>query len=144
MKDFGGGIGFNKQSAADKEYSRGVLQKALNKTFSPEFLNRVDDIITFDQLDKTSIEKIIDIELKGFYKRMFELGYTIELSQDAKDFLADKGYDVQFGARPLKRAIQNYVEDEIAELILSGKVKEGAKIIFEVNKESDKLKAVTE
>jgi len=142
LKDFGGGIGFNKQSAANREYSRSVLQKALNKTFSPEFLNRVDDIITFDQLDKSSIEKIIDIELKGFYKRMAELGYTIELTQEAKDFLADKGYDVQFGARPLKRAIQNYVEDEIAELILSGAAKEGSTISFEVDKEKDKLKAV--
>lgn len=142
LKDFGGGIGFNKQSAANKEFSRGVLQKALNKSFSPEFLNRVDDIITFDQLDKSSIEKIIDIELKGFYKRMSELGYTIELSQEAKDFLTDKGYDVQFGARPLKRAIQNYVEDEIAELILSGGVVENGTITFEVDKEKDKLKAI--
>ena len=142
LKDFGGGIGFNKNDAANKEFSRSVLQKALNKTFSPEFLNRVDDIITFDQLDKTSIEKIIDIELKGFNKRMTELGYIIDLSQEAKDFLADKGYDVQFGARPLKRAIQNYVEDEIAELILSGGVKEGGTISFEVDKENDKLKAI--
>ena len=142
LKDFGGGIGFNKNDAANKEFSRSVLQKALNKTFSPEFLNRVDDIITFDQLDKTSIEKIIDIELKGFNKRMTELGYIIDLSKEAKDFLADKGYDVQFGARPLKRAIQNYVEDEIAELILSGGVKEGGTISFEVDKENDKLKAI--
>ncbi|MFV0538352.1 MAG: ATP-dependent Clp protease ATP-binding subunit [Dysgonomonas sp.] len=142
LKDFGGGIGFNKHDTANKEYSRSVLQKALNKTFSPEFLNRVDDIITFDQLDKTSIEKIIDIELKGFNKRMVELGYIIDLSQEAKDFLADKGYDVQFGARPLKRAIQNYVEDEIAELILSGGVKEGGTISFEIDKERDKLKAI--
>ncbi|MDU1889749.1 MAG: ATP-dependent Clp protease ATP-binding subunit [Dysgonomonas sp.] len=143
LKDFGVGIGFNKKDAANREHSRGVLQKALNKTFSPEFLNRLDDIITFDQLDKTSIETIINIELKGFYKRMTELGYTIELSQEAKDFLADKGYDVQFGARPLKRAIQNYVEDEIAELILSGAAKEGSTISFELDKENDKLKAVT-
>lgn len=142
LKDFGGGIGFNKQSAANKEFSRSVLQKALNKSFSPEFLNRVDDIITFDQLDKSSIEKIIDIELKGFYKRMSELGYTIELSQEAKDFLTDKGYDVQFGARPLKRAIQNYVEDEIAELILSGGVAENGTITFEMDKEKEKLKAI--
>ncbi|NDV79525.1 ATP-dependent Clp protease ATP-binding subunit [Dysgonomonas sp. 511] len=142
LKDFGGGVGFKRESAANREYSRSVLQKALNKTFSPEFLNRVDDIITFDQLDKASIEKIIGIELKGFYKRMEELGYTIELAQEAKDFLADKGYDVQFGARPLKRAIQNYVEDEIAELILSGAVKPGGAITFEVDKENDKLKAI--
>jgi ATP-dependent Clp protease ATP-binding subunit ClpC len=144
LKDFGGGIGFNKQSVADREYSRSVLQKALNKAFSPEFLNRVDDIITFDQLDKTSIQKIIDIELKGFYKRMAELGYTIEMSQEVKNFLADKGYDVQFGARPLKRAIQNYVEDEISELILSGVAKEGSVISFEIDKENDKLKAMAQ
>ncbi|WP_165040575.1 ATP-dependent Clp protease ATP-binding subunit [Dysgonomonas sp. ZJ709] len=139
LKDFGGGIGFNKMSTADKEYSRSVLQKALNKTFSPEFLNRVDDIVTFDQLDKTSIDKIIDIELRTFYKRMDELNYKIEISQEVKDFLSDKGYDVQFGARPLKRAIQNYVEDEIAELILSGIVKEGGTITFAIDKEKDRL-----
>lgn len=143
LKDFGGGIGFNKNSVANREYSRSVLQKALNKLFSPEFLNRVDDIITFDQLEKDSIEKIIDIELKGFYKRMTELGYAIVINQEAKDFLAEKGYDIQFGARPLKRAIQNYVEDEIAELILSGAAKEGDTITFEVDKENSKLKAVT-
>lgn len=141
LKDFGRGIGFNVESSIDKEYSRGVLQKALNKTFSPEFLNRVDDIIIFDQLEKDSIEKIIAIELKSFYKRIEELGYRVEMSQKAIDFLADKGYDVQFGARPLKRAIQNYVEDEISELILSGEVSEGATIIFDIDKENDKLKA---
>lgn len=142
LKDFGGGIGFNKYSVANREYSRSVLQKALNKTFSPEFLNRVDDIITFDQLDKVSIGKIIEIELKSFYKRMSELGYTIELNQEVKDFIADKGYDVQFGARPLKRAIQSYVEDEIAELILSATVKENSIITFEIDKEKEKLKAI--
>ncbi|NDV68409.1 ATP-dependent Clp protease ATP-binding subunit [Dysgonomonas sp. 25] len=141
LKDFGRGIGFNTESATGKEYSRGVLQKALNKTFSPEFLNRVDDIIIFDQLEKDSIEKIIDIELKNFHKRIEELGYKIKLSAKAKDFLADKGYDIQFGARPLRRAIQNYVEDEISELILSGTVEQGATITFEVDKENDKLKA---
>lgn len=144
LKDFGKGIGFSVESGISKEYSRGVLQKALNKTFSPEFLNRVDDIITFDQLSKESIEKIIDIELASFNKRMAELGYTVELSQEAKDFLADKGYDVQFGARPLKRAIQTYIEDELAESILSGAIKEGSVLHFEVDKENDKLKVVTE
>lgn len=139
LKDFGRGIGFSSQNSIGKEYSRGVLQKALNKTFSPEFLNRVDDIITFDQLEKESIVKIIDIELRSFDKRMAELGYTIELDQESKDFLADKGYDIQFGARPLKRAIQNYVEDEIAELVLSGTAKEGSTIGFKVDKENQKL-----
>lgn len=142
LKDFGRGVGFNLPSESNKEFSRSVLQKALNKTFSPEFLNRVDDIITFDQLDKVSIEKIIDIELVSFYKRMNELGYTITLHQSAKDFLADKGYDVQFGARPLKRAIQSYIEDEIAELILSGSAKEGNTISFEADKDNQKLVSV--
>lgn len=142
LKDFGKGIGFNSINTAGKEYSRGVLQKALNKTFSPEFLNRVDDIIIFDQLNKESIEHIIDIELEGFYKRIAELGYKVKLTQKAKDFLADKGYDIQFGARPLKRAIQNYVEDEIAEVILSG-AKKGSTISFDADKGSDKLKVKT-
>lgn len=141
LKDFGRGIGFNIESSNGKEYSRGVLQKALNKTFSPEFLNRVDDIVIFDQLEKDSIEKIIDIELKSFYKRIEELGYKIDLTEDAKSFLADKGYDIQFGARPLRRAIQNYIEDEISELILSGSVKDGSTISFELDKQNDKLKA---
>lgn len=143
LKDFGRGIGFNTDSVAGKEYSRGVLQKALNKTFSPEFLNRVDDIIIFDQLEKDSIEKIIDIELKSFYKRIEELGYKIKLTKIAKGFLSDKGYDIQFGARPLKRAIQTYVEDEISELILSGAAEKDSTITFDVDKEKDKLKVTT-
>ena len=142
LKDFGKGIGFSVDSSINREFSRSVLQKALNKTFSPEFLNRVDDIITFDQLEKDSIEKIIDIELVTFNKRMAELGYGIEINQATKDFLAEKGYDVQFGARPLKRAIQNYIEDEIAEAVLSGTVKEGSTISFDVDKENDKLLVV--
>lgn len=142
LKDFGKGVGFSIGSEIDKEHSRGVLTKALNKTFSPEFLNRVDDIVIFDQLEKESIEKIIEIELRTFNKRMKELGYGIDMSQEAKDFLVEKGYDVQFGARPLKRAIQNYVEDEIAEQVLSGNIKEGSTISFKVNKEKEKLEAV--
>lgn len=143
LKDFGRGIGFNTDSIAGKEYSRGVLQKALNKTFSPEFLNRVDDIIIFDQLEKDSIEKIIDIELKSFYKRIEDLGYKVKLTKAAKNFLSDKGYDVQFGARPLKRAIQTYVEDEISEIILSGSVEKDGIITFDIDKENDKLKVIT-
>lgn len=142
LKDFGKGVGFSIGSEIDKEHSRGVLTKALNKTFSPEFINRVDDIIIFDQLEKESIGKIVDIELRSFNKRMKELGYRIDLSQEAKDFLVEKGYDIQFGARPLKRAIQNYIEDEIAEQVLSGNIKEGSTITFNVNKEKDKLDAV--
>lgn len=143
LKDFGKGVGFSAGNSFDNvnnEYSRGILQKALNKTFSPEFLNRIDDIITFDQLDKESINKIIDIDMKDFYSRVSELGYKLEIDKEAKDFIADKGYDVQFGARPLKRAVQTYLEDEIAELILSGELKEGAVIEATLDKENNKIK----
>ncbi len=117
LKDFGGGVGFNTEIVT-KSQAQGVISKALNKAFSPEFLNRVDDIIMFDQLDKDSIFKIIDIELKDFYSRIEKLGFKLELSNEAKDFIATKGYDKNFGARPLKRAIQKYLEDELAELML--------------------------
>lgn len=128
LKDFGSGIGFNARPADDKEYSHGVLQKALNKAFSPEFLNRIDDIIMFDPLSKEAIFKIIDIELAGFYKRVNELGYTLTLTDEAKNFIAEKGYDAQFGARPLKRAIQKYLEDNLAELIIDSSVEPGDEI----------------
>lgn len=144
LKEFGKGVGFSIQSGVDTEHSRGILTKALNKTFSPEFLNRIDDIVIFDQLEKESIEKIIDIELRTFNKRMEELGYKVFVDQETKDFLVEKGYDVQYGARPLKRAIQNYIEDEIAEEVLSGKIKEGDTIKFKVDKEQDKLLAYAE
>ena len=117
LKDFGGGVGFNTE-AVSKEQAHGVISKALNRAFSPEFLNRVDDIIMFDQLDRDSIFKIIDIELKDFYSRVEKLGYRLELSPEAKGFIANKGYDKNFGARPLKRSIQKYLEDELAELML--------------------------
>ena len=120
LKEFGSGVGFNTKDASDTEFSHGVLNKALQKAFAPEFLNRIDDVIMFDQLDKESIFKIIDIELKGFYKRCEELGLRLEITDEAKNFIAEKGYDRQFGARPLKRAIQKYLEDPLAELILSG------------------------
>lgn len=138
LKEFGTGIGFNTQKI-DKEYSHSVLQKALNKAFSPEFLNRVDDIIIFDSLDKEAIFKIIDIELAGFLKRIAELGYTLNISDEAKTFIAEKGYDAQYGARPLKRAIQKYLEDELAELILSDAVSIGDTIIVDYDKENDKI-----
>ena len=138
LKEFGSGIGFNTQKI-DKEYSHSVLQKALNKAFSPEFLNRVDDIIIFDSLDKEAIFKIIDIELVGFLKRITELGYTLKISDEAKTFIAEKGYDVQYGARPLKRAIQKYLEDELAELIISEAVSVGDTIIVDYDKENDKI-----
>lgn len=117
LKEFGGGVGFNTETVT-KAQSQSVISKALNKAFSPEFLNRVDDIIMFDQLDKAAIFKIIDIELKDFYTRIEKLGFKLNLSDEAKDFIATKGYDKNFGARPLKRAIQKYLEDELAELML--------------------------
>ncbi len=143
LKDFGRGVGFNlpEDSMMDSEYSRGVILKALNKTFAAEFLNRVDDIVMFDQLSKDSIKSIIDLELKGLFGRIITLGYKLELSPEAKDFIAEKGYDVQFGARPLKRAIQRYLEDELADIVLSGEVKEGDTILMELNEAKDGVKA---
>jgi ATP-dependent Clp protease ATP-binding subunit ClpC len=117
LKDFGGGVGFN-AGTISKDQAQGVISKALNRAFSPEFLNRVDDIIMFDQLDKDAIFKIIDIELKEFYDRIEKLGFHLDLSDEAKEFIASKGYDKNFGARPLKRAIQKYLDDELAELML--------------------------
>lgn len=144
LKDFGKGIGFGAgvMDNTNNEYSRNIIQKALNKTFSPEFLNRIDDIITFDQLSKDSINQIIDIDMKNFNKRVSELGYTLVIDQEAKDFIAEKGYDIQFGARPLKRAIQTYLEDEIAELILSNKIQKGNIIEATLDKENKKIKLV--
>ncbi len=117
LKEFGGGVGFNTETVS-KEQAHGVISKALNRVFSPEFLNRVDDVIMFDQLDRDAIFKIIDVELKDFYARVEKLGFHLNLTEKAKDFLADKGYDKNFGARPLKRAIQKYLEDDMAELML--------------------------
>jgi ATP-dependent Clp protease ATP-binding subunit ClpC len=140
LKDFGRGIGFAVNTVPDeKAFSRGVIQKALNRAFAPEFLNRVDDIIMFDQLDKETIYKIIDIELAGFYKRVQTLGYTLEISNKAKEFIATKGYDVQFGARPLKRAIQKYLEDELSEMIIKAQVHEGDNIKVDFDEENKKI-----
>lgn len=138
LKDFGSGVGFSTKTI-DKEYSRGVLMKALNKTFSPEFLNRIDDIVVFDNLERESIFKIIDIELKGFYNRVEELGYKLSITDEAKDFIAEKGYDIQYGARPLKRAIQKYLEDGIAELILDNTINQGNEIYVNVNENKDDI-----
>ena len=140
LKDFGMGVGFNRQERAEgKQYSREVIQKALNKKFAPEFLNRVDEIINFDQLNKEAITSIVDIELAVIRRRIDELGYSITLSDSAKSFLADKGYDMQFGARPLKRALQTYVEDEVSELLLDGVLQQGDSIIVDHEEGNDKL-----
>lgn len=140
LKDFGTGVGFaTNTSEAEAAAQHAVIRKALNKAFSPEFLNRVDDIIMFDQLSKDAIFRIIDIELAGFRKRLADLGYTLTLSDAAKDFIADKGYDPQFGARPLKRAIQKYLEDELAELILSSALRPGNEVIVDYDPEAKKI-----
>ena len=139
LKDFGKGVGFDTPLDSEKQHSRSVIQKALNRTFSPEFINRIDDIIMFDQLDKSAIFRIIDLELKTFYDRIKTLGYNLNISDEAKEFIATKGYDVQFGARPLKRAIQKYLEDELAEMIISSNVSEGQIINIGYDKENDKI-----
>ena len=135
LKEFAHGVGFTagnglsvNMNEKDKEYARSIIQKSLSKQFAPEFLNRLDEIITFNQLDLNAIRKIIDIELAGLEKRMKALGYSIHVEDDAKDFVAEKGYDVQFGARPLKRAIQTYIEDSVCEKILSEEIHEGDEI----------------
>ena len=148
LKDFGQGIGFTanrlsgvNMTASDKEYARGIIQKSLSKQFAPEFLNRLDEIITFDQLDLEAIKKIIDIELRGLLQRMQELGHPLHITEAAKEFVATKGYDVQFGARPLKRAIQTYIEDVVSEQILSGNLDDGDAITIHKNPDKDTLTA---
>ena len=150
LKDFSHGIGFNAISingAANeqsKEYARSIIQKALSRQFAPEFLNRLDEIITFDQLDAKAIRRIVDVELDKFIKRISKNGYAVTVTDAAKTFLATKGYDPQFGARPLKRAIQTYVEDEICEKILIGEVYTGDAIIVDKKADEDKLTVVND
>ncbi len=145
LKDFGRGVGFNAGSLGlamdekDKEHARNIVQKALSKQFSPEFLNRLDEIITFDQLDLSAIKQIIDIELQSLWKRIEQLGFHVELSEEAKELVATKGYDVQFGARPLKRAIQSYIEDGISEMIVNDELREGATIVIGKHPEKEEL-----
>lgn len=148
LKEFGRGVGFNAGGIGsngmpidekDKEYARSVIQKHLSKQFAPEFLNRLDEIITFDQLDLSAITSIVDLELKSLVKRIENLGYHFQMTNKAKEFVASKGYDVQFGARPLKRAIQNYVEDGLCELLMDGNLKPGATISIGKNPKKDEL-----
>ena len=146
LKDFGRGVGFSASGSTglaineqDKQYARDIVQKALSKQFSPEFLNRLDEIITFDQLDLDAIKRIIDVELKGLYQRIEQVGYKIDLSDEAKEFVATKGYDVQFGARPLKRAIQNYIEDGISDLIVNGNLPSGSIIHITLKENKNEL-----
>jgi ATP-dependent Clp protease ATP-binding subunit ClpC len=141
LKDFGQGIGFNtlsKQTNKDNN-NKGVIEKALKRAFSPEFLNRIDDIIIFNSLDKEDINQIIDIEMNSLLKRIDTLGYTVRISKRAKDFIAEKGFDSKFGARPLKRAIQKYFEDPLSEEIINAQIKEGDNIKVSLNKEKTNL-----
>ena len=140
LKDFGKGIGFTSgQTENMKDYSRGIITKALNKQFAPEFLNRLDEIINFDQLEMDSLVKIVDIELEGLYKRVETIGYKLVMDDEARKFIANKGYDIQYGARPLKRAIQTHVEDALAEVILGDNIQEGDIIHGTYNKEKDAI-----
>ena len=140
LKDFGRGIGFGREDrSTDSDYAKGVVQKALKTAFAPEFLNRIDDVIIFNALTKENIHQIIDIELKGLMKRVKDLGYSVKVSDAAKEFLTEKGYDPQYGARPLKRAIQKYLEDELAEVIIKGNVPEGEVLEVDCDKEHDKV-----
>lgn len=140
LKDFGRGIGFGSgDRSQDSDYAKGVVQKALKSAFSPEFLNRIDDVVVFNSLAKDDLHKIIDIELKELFKRIADLGYLVRVSDAAKEFLTEKGFDPQYGARPLKRAIQKYLEDELAEVIIKGTVPEGGTLEVDYDKEGDKL-----
>ncbi len=141
LKEFGRGVGFNTaaKEATANDYSKNVLQKALKKAFAPEFLNRIDDIVIFNTLSRPDIHKIIDIELKGLYDRVISLGYVIKISPAAKDFITEKGYDIQYGARPLKRAIQKYLEDPMAEVIIKSTMKAGDVISVGFNKKKDDI-----
>ena len=142
LKEFGQGLGFTRAGdAADPEYARSIIRKTLQRQFSPEFLNRLDDIIFFDQLTKESLHKIVDIEMRPLQKRIHEMGYEIQLTDAARSWLAEKGYDVQFGARPLKRLLQSAVEDAFCQLILDGSVREGQTV--EVDAKTTDAKELT-
>jgi ATP-dependent Clp protease ATP-binding subunit ClpC len=142
LKDFGTGVGFGTAAQKQQESAnaRGVIENALKKAFAPEFLNRIDDVVVFNTLEKEDIDKIIDIELEKLLNRIAELGYKIKLTKKARSFIAEKGFDKQYGARPLKRAIQKYVEDAIAEEIIKSNIQEGDSITMDIGKNETELK----
>ncbi|MCX7728512.1 MAG: AAA family ATPase, partial [Bacteroidia bacterium] len=142
LKDFGQGVGFTTSAKKEnvEEHNRSVIENALRKAFAPEFLNRIDDVIIFNSLEKEDMKKIIDIELQGLYKRISDLGYTLKITDKAKEFIIEKGFDPNYGARPLKRAIQKYIEDTLAEEMIQGDIAEGDEIEIDYNKEQDKIK----
>jgi len=141
LKDFGQGVGFGTSAKTNQasSHAKSVIENALKKTFAPEFLNRIDDVIVFNALEREHIHKIIDIELSKLFNRIDELGYNIKLTKTAKDYIADKGFDKQYGARPLKRAIQKYIEDALAEEIINSKLKEGDSIKMDLDKKTNEL-----
>jgi len=139
IQDFGRGVGFSSKEI-DEDRNKSIIQKAMKKAFAPEFLNRIDDVVLFNSLKIEDIHKIIDIELDGLYKRVEDLGYKLKISKDAKDYIAKKGYDRKFGARPLKRAIQKYLEDEMAEVIIEASISEGDEIQIKYDKKEEKIK----
>ncbi len=141
VKDFGRGLGFEtaSQKAQSSDIEKGVIEKELKKTFSPEFLNRIDDIVIFNSLEQKDIRKIVDIELKDLILRIEKLGYQISISENAKDFLSEKGFDIKYGARPLNRAIQKHVEDLVAENVVNDSLKEGDQIVISLNEEDKAL-----
>ncbi len=141
LKDFGQGVGFGTQAKKDstEDHSKGVVENALKKAFAPEFLNRIDDVIMFNSLGKEEIHKIIDIELAKLYGRLNGLGYNVQITEEAKNFIEEKGYDAQYGARPLKRAIQKYVEDPLAEEIIKTSPAEGDIIEVAFDKEKNEV-----
>lgn len=140
LKEFGRGVGFAQENReSDDERANGILQKALKKAFAPEFINRIDDVIIFHELTKENIEQIVDIELKGLFERVEQMGHTLQITDRAKHFIADKSYDSQYGARPLRRSIQRYVEDELAELIISAEIKGDSNIVLDYDEKNDKM-----
>jgi ATP-dependent Clp protease ATP-binding subunit ClpC len=141
LKDFGEGIGFSTgaKMASKASFTKGVLENALKKTFAPEFLNRIDDVVFFDPLEREDIHKIIDIELEHLFKRVEDMEYHMEITQEAKDFIVEKGWDSQYGARPLKRAIQKYLEDPLAEEIIKSHLEPGDKIVIDYQKDAEEV-----
>jgi len=141
LKDFGQGVGFATKARQDgaNDHSKTVIQNALKRTFSPEFLNRIDDVVVFNSLDQDDIFKIIDIALKDLYGRLEKMGYSLSLTNDAKKFMSEKGFDPAYGARPLHRAVQKYLEDPLAEFILNEAPKEGTSLTASLNKAKDNI-----
>ena len=141
IKDFGQGVGFGTAAKKSQEetYTKSVIENALKKTFAPEFLNRIDDVMVFNSLEREDIHKIIDIELDKLYLRIADLGYTLKLSEKAKDYIAEKGFDKQYGARPLNRAIQKYIEDALAEEIINSGLQTGDSISMDLDEEKNEL-----